>query len=101
MNPPREHWERHDGPATKRMLKHIILHAARYSYSWPAKNEQVCAIIRKWRDAWAKDMREADRHGEAPADGGDAWWTQNMANAEAEMVQTLGPLKNQEQARVV
>lgn len=78
-------------PAAKRLLDHITKNAPAYARRWPGHIEAIARIMQKHKSEWAKDMRDADRDDQNPADGGDAWWAQNMRNAETEIEHQLGP----------
>lgn len=86
----RNTWERWDVPAAKSLLRYITQNGPRLSKQWPGRTQEIVRILRKHSEAWARDMREADRNKEKPTDNGEAWWLQNMTNAEAEITQQLG-----------
>ena len=93
---PRDTWLKFDTEGNRHVTAYLSRNGARLfadsRYDPEIRSIVVgpksrCAekVLRDFARAWAEDMRQADRDGELPADGGISWFADCMQRAEAEI----------------
>lgn len=89
--PPEPEMDRWTVAANLHLLSEVRRRAKHYApdsqikpYGGPETARRT-AIAVEWKNAWARDMRDADSEGAVPQDGGKVWWRDCMTKADAQM----------------